>query len=142
MLYENFEPGSKIKGRVGEQFDEFLRCRRVAADDGAKTGEAGVVGNAGRVGEEMVDGDPVPVLLRVAGEIVRDVPIELQLPLLHELEDEHRGELLRNGAEAEFRVGCVRDVPFHVGEAVAFFEDHLPVLGDEDRAVELPVFDA
>ena len=97
----------------------------------------GVTRDAGSVTEELGDGDAGAGVLAVVGEIVGDAAIEFDAALGYLLENEHGGELLGDGADAEFDVGGVGDVPFAIGEAVAAFEDNFVVFGYEDGASEL-----
>jgi hypothetical protein len=99
-------------------------------------GKAGEARDSGSVGEEIVDGDFVPRGGGV-GHVFLDGIIDFEFAALLQEKDGGRGELLGDGAEAEFCSGRVGDAPLEIGEAVGFVEDGGLVAGDEDGAHEL-----
>ncbi len=116
--------------------DEVLDPVGIPAHVLEEAGKPRVAGDARRVVEQLVDRDLGARVLAVVGQGVGEGGVELQLAVPDELQHDRRGELLRDRGEAELRVGRVRDLPLEVREAEALLEDHLPVLGDEGRAVE------
>src|SRR5512135_3672113 len=74
----------------------------------------------------------IRTVLQVAAHLIFD----MEFALLLQYHDRHGSELLGKRADAEFGLGGVRDFILAIGEAVAFAEDHLTVLGDQDRTAE------
>jgi hypothetical protein len=70
------------------------------------------------VAEELADGDFRAGILAVVREVFADMSIETDGAFGYLLHHQHRSELLGDGADAEFYVGGVGDVPFAVGETV------------------------
>ncbi len=90
------------------------------------------------MGEEVEDGDLVPGGGSV-GEVGFDGIAGFDFAALFEQEDAGRGELLGDGAEAEFGGGRIGDIPLQVGGAIALAEDYLAAARDQGCSHELVV---
>jgi hypothetical protein len=74
--------------------------------------------------------------LRTRRHVDTDRVLELDLALLAQLHDEHRGELLGHRADAELGLRRVRDLPLDVGVADTLGEERHTAAGQKDGAAE------
>ncbi len=124
-------PGRELHRLLLEAVDQ-LGERHVGLDlRRHPAGHPGVALDPGRVGQEVLDRDDVP-LRRVVRQELRDRVGEGELSLLGEHEDRHGRELLRHRPEPEDRIRAQRDVELEVGHPDGLPVDHLAVPDGDD----------
>src|SRR6185369_10775272 len=89
--------------------------------------------------EQVMNGHLFSDVFAVVRQVVRQFTIQLNFALLDELKNDRRRKLFGDGAETKFGIRRVWNVPLHIREAKPALINHLPILGDEGRAIKLPV---
>ena len=101
--------------------------------DAAPLQEIDVVAEPAGVMQQVADRDR-PEIARDFGEILLDLVVERQLPVLCQEHDGHRGELLGDRADVEHRPGRDRHAELDAGEPVSSGVGEPPVLHDAQGA--------
>lgn len=94
-----------------------------------------IVGNAGDVPQQLVNGDAGPLGGQTI-EISSDRVIQRKLARFGQHHDRHRGELLGDGGDPEAGVHGVRHPQLHIGESERSIDEHLSAFGDQHAAVQ------
>ena len=95
-------------------------------------------GNAGKVGQQLMDGDGIPGR-RDLGNIFRDRIGDLKQSFLFQLQDAEGREHLGDRANAKHRLRRVGRVEFVIGHPIALAQDDLVALGKKHRSGESPL---
>jgi hypothetical protein len=130
----HFFAGGKIERLVAYDRNRFRDRRRLQLQ-GFVFRQVGEIGNPGRVGQQIEDGNRLPRRGRL-GHVLLNRIIELQFSAFLEHQNRCGRELLRDRAEPELRRRCVGNIPFKICRPVSFTEQDITASSDQHRPHE------
>ncbi len=118
------EGGDHLGGRLGQR------------DCGPCFGKVGTARDARCVIEQVADRHRIPCRWAL-GQMRANFVLDMQLPLLLELHNQHRGELLGDRRQPELGLRRIRHAVLTVRQPIALAEQRLASARDADRATEV-----